>query len=307
MALKQSLAIRLSTLEARDKILQQIRKFFHNGVYLEVETPHRIPFPTPESYIDPVPSNSWFLHTSPELCMKRLLAAGCERIFQICHCWRSDERGSLHLPEFTMLEWYRSYCTYLDLMEECESLVRCVALALGKGDQISFRGIEIDLDLPWERITVRDAFQRYGGLSMEQALSRDIFDDIMVRDIEPQLGQTKPVFIHDYPAERGALARRKLTDPTVVERFELYIGGLELANAFTELTDHKEQRDRFLSEQDSRRSMGKSISPLPEKFLADLASMPPSAGIALGIDRLIMVLLDKNQIDDVVAFVPEDL
>ena len=307
MALKQSLATRLSTLEARDKILQQIRKFFHNGVYLEVETPHRIPSPAPESYIDPIPSNSWFLHTSPELCMKRLLAAGCERIFQICHCWRSDERGSLHLPEFTMLEWYRSYCTYLDLMEECESFVRCVALALGKGDQISFRGIEIDLDLPWERITVRDAFQRYGGLSMEQALSRDIFDDIMVRDIEPQLGQTKPVFIHDYPAERGALGRRKLTDPTVVERFELYIGGLELANAFTELTDHKEQRDRFLSEQDSRRSMGKSISPLPEKFLADLASMPPSAGIALGIDRLIMVLLDKNQIDDVVAFVPEDL
>jgi lysyl-tRNA synthetase class 2 len=307
MTLKQSLAIRRSTLEARDNILQEIRRFFHNGGYLEVETPHRIPFPSPEAYIDPIPSNGWFLHTSPELCMKRLLAAGCERIIQICHCWRSDERGSLHLPEFTMLEWYRSDCSYLSMMEECESFVRNMAKSFGKSEQLSFRENRIDLSLPWERITVRDAFQRYGGMTMEQALSQDTFDDIMVRDIEPQLGQTKPVFIYDYPAERGALARRKLTDPTVAERFELYIGGLELANAFTELTDQYEQRDRFLAEQDNRRSMGKSIYPLPEKFLAELASMPPSAGIALGIDRFIMVLLDKNQIDDVVAFVPEDL
>jgi elongation factor P--(R)-beta-lysine ligase len=272
-----------------------------------VETPLRIPSPPPESYIDAIPSDGWFLHTSPEICMKRMLAAGYERIYQICHCWRSDERGALHLPEFTMLEWYRSSTDYLGLMEECESLVRRVALATGGRERIFFRGREIDVRPPWERISVRDAFSRYGGVPMEQALARGLFDEVMVRDIEPRLGLDKPVFIHDYPAERGALARLKADDPAVAERFELYMGGLELANAFSELIDPREQRDRFLTEQACRCAGGKTVYPLPEKFLAELPAMPPSAGIALGIDRLVMVLMDAAGIDEVVAFTPEEL
>jgi len=271
-----------------------------------VETPLRIPSPAPESHIDALPSDEWFLQTSPELCMKRMLAAGYERIFQVCRCWRSGERGALHLPEFTMLEWYRAGACYLDLMEECEALVRRAARARG-GERIMFRGSEIDVRPPWDRITVRDAFLRYGGMPMERALELDLFDEVMVREIEPRLGLERPAFIHDYPAERGALARLKADDPAVAERFELYMGGLELANAFSELTDPREQRDRFLAEQACRRAAGKTVYPLPEKFLAELPAMPPSAGIALGIDRLVMVLLDAASIDEVVAFTPEEL
>jgi lysyl-tRNA synthetase class 2 len=307
MAGSWPLARRRAALEARAAIIQEIRLFFHAGGYLEAETPLRIPSPAPELHIDAIPSDGWFLHTSPELCMKRMLAAGYERIFQICHCWRSDERGALHLPEFTMLEWYRSGADYLGLMEECESLVRRVALATGGRERIFFRSREIDVNPPWERISVRDAFSRYGGMSMEQALARDLFDEVMVKDIEPRLGLDKPAFIHDYPAERGALARLKADDPAVAERFELYMGGLEVANAFSELTDPREQRDRFLAEQACRRATGKTVYPLPEKFLAELPAMPPSAGIALGIDRLVMVLLDAASIDEVVAFTPEEL
>lgn len=302
-----SLARRRKTLEIRALIIQQIRQFFHDGGYLEVETPLRIPSPAPELHIDAIPSVEWFLQTSPELCMKRLLAAGFEQIFQICHCWRSGERGCCHLPEFTMLEWYRSGTDYLGLMEDCELLVQHLALVNGLGTRINFNGREIDVTPPWERISVGEAFFRFGGISMEQALAHDRFDEIMVRDIEPNLGLDRPAFIYDYPAERGALARLKENTTSVAERFELYIGGLELANAFSELTDDIEQRNRFTDERELRRTSGKSVYPLPEKFLAELTSMPPSAGIALGIDRLVMVLLDKSSIDDVVAFTPEEL
>ncbi|MBP1752075.1 MAG: tRNA synthetase, class [Geobacteraceae bacterium] len=272
-----------------------------------MDTPLRIPAPAPESHIDAIPSGTWFLHTSPELCMKRLLASGFERIFQICPCWREGERGNLHLPEFTMLEWYRSGSDYRDLMDECESLLTGIAPLAGHGGTICFRGCSINLALPWERITVQEAFTRYAAVSMEEALEGDCFDEVMVTDIEPRLGISRPTFLLDYPAERGALARLREDDPTVAERFELYAGGLELANAFTELTDPVEQRLRFHHEESFRRSMGKSPYPVPEKFLVELSSMPPAAGIALGIDRLIMLLTDAETIDEVVSFTPEEL
>ena len=298
---------RRSALQARASILQAIRLFFINQGYLEVETPHRIPAPAPESHIDAVPSGSWFLHTSPELCMKRLLAAGYEKIFQICRCWRGEERGRLHTPEFTLLEWYRTESDYRALMEECEAFIQRVASTLGLGDKLHFRGQTIDLTRPWERISVEEAFQRYAPIPMRRALAEHIFDEVMVEKIEPHLGMSRPTFLYDYPAERGALARLKEDDPTLAERFELYIGGLELANAFSELIDVKEQRERFLSEQAYRRSLSKPSYPLPEKFLRELGTMPPAAGIALGVDRLVMVLLDAPRIDDVVAFTPEEL
>ena len=307
MAKNFPLARRQKVLRQRARILQEIRRFFINQGYLEVETPHRIPAPAPESHIDAIPSGPWFLHTSPELCMKRMLAAGYEKIFQICRCWRKGERGSQHIPEFTLLEWYHSGIDYRMLMEECATLIQTVASKVGLGEKIIFRDQVIDLTSPWERIPVREAFHEYAKTAMEEALKNGRFDEIMVRDIEPRLGIKKPTFIYDYPAQRGALARLKSEDQTVAERFELYIGGLELANGFSELVDPEEQRRRFEKENENRRTLGKPIYPVPEKFLEELKEMPPSAGIALGIDRLVMVFLDALSIDEVVAFTPEEL
>jgi lysyl-tRNA synthetase class 2 len=301
------LARRRKALHRRAQIVQEIRHFFIKQGYLEVETPHRIPTPAPESHIDAFASGTWFLHTSPELCMKRMLAAGYEKIFQICRCWRERERGSQHVPEFTLLEWYKSGSDYRGLMEECEALVQAVAASIGLGERIVFHNHQIDLREPWERISVEESFRRYAKTSMKDALEHNLFDEIMVQDIEPRLGIGKPTFIYDYPAQRGALARLKREDQTVAERFELYMGGLELANAFSELVDVEEQRRRFHVENMNRRSMGKSAYPIPEKFLAELDGMPPSAGIALGVDRLVMVFCDAATIEEVVAFTPEEL
>ncbi|MGZ3614457.1 MAG: EF-P lysine aminoacylase EpmA [Thermodesulfobacteriota bacterium] len=307
MAKNWPLARRKKALQQRARILQGIRRFFIEEGYLEVETLHRIPTPAPESHIEAIPSDTWFLHTSPELCMKRLVAAGYDKIFQICRCWRERERGSLHLPEFTLLEWYQTGGDYRSLMEECEGLIRSVARAIGLGQKIIFRGREIDLSEPWERISVKEAFHDYTQTFVTEALERNLFDEIMVQDIEPNLGVEKPTFIYDYPAERGALALLKKEDPTVAERFELYIGGLELANGFSELVDSREQRKRFNVENKNRQSLGKRIYSMPDKFLVELDDMPPSAGIALGVDRLVMVFLDSETIDEVVAFTPEEL
>ncbi len=307
MYANRALAERYANLAARASIIQGIRRFFCGKGFLEVETPFRIPAPAPEAHIDAAPAGEWFLHPSPEICMKRMVAAGYGQIFQICRCWRDGERGSRHLPEFTMLEWYRADADYLHLMDECETLIRSVACTVGKGNKLIFRGESVDLSGPWERISVRDAFRRYAGTTMEEALEQDQFDELMVEAIEPRLGLEKPTFIYDYPACRGALARFKRDDPTVAERFELYIGGLELANAFSELVDAREQYDRFTQEVSYRASLKKTAYPLPEKFLAELPQMPPTAGIALGVDRLVMVLLNAASIDAVVAFPPEEL
>ena len=301
------LTTRKRALQHRGQILQAIRTFFIEQGYLEVETPHRIPAPAPESNIDAVPSGPWFLHPSPEICMKRMLAAGYEKIFQICRCWRDGERGSRHIPEFTLLEWYKVGCDYRSLMEDCEELIRTVAATLGFGEKLPYRDQDIDLVGPWERISVEEGFKRYAQTPVAEALKHELFDEIMVRDIEPNLGIRKPTFIYDYPAERGSLARLKKDDPSVAERFEFYMGGVELANGFSELIDAEEQRSRFLLENEIRRLSDKSIYYMPEKFLGELKYMPESAGIALGVDRLVMVLLNAPSIDEVVAFTPEEL
>ncbi len=299
----RSLASRRRTLQQRARIVQTIRAFFVERGYLEVETPHLLPGNAPEAHIDPIPAGAGFLHTSPELCMKRLLAAGYERIFQICRCWREGERGARHLPEYTMLEWYRAGVDYTVLMTECEELLA----ALVPGRTLELGGAVVDLAPPWERLTVAAAFARYGSLPLEEALARDRFDEIVAFEIEPQLGRAKPTFLIEYPALLAALARTKPGHPTVAERFELYLGGVELANAFSELTDAAEQRRRFVRDEETRRAAGKRPGPLPEKFLAELAAMPPAAGIALGIDRLVMLLTGAGTIDQVVAFTPEEL
>ncbi len=275
--------------------------------YLEVETPVRIPAPIPEAHIDAVPSGDWYLHTSPEVCMKRLLAAGMPRLFQICRCFRQGERGQRHLPEFTLLEWYTAEVDYSHMMAQCEELIRAVARWNGFGERIVYQGETVDLSGIWDRLTVREAFERYASLSVEDALVRGKFDEVIAFEIEPHLGREKPLFLHDYPAECGALARLKPEDPSVAERFELYIRGMELCNAFTELTDAAEQRTRFQEEQTIRQKNGKPVYPLPEPFLDALADMPPASGNALGVDRLVMLFADAAEIDEVVTFTTEAL
>jgi elongation factor P--(R)-beta-lysine ligase len=300
-------AHRRKNLARRADLLRWVRRFFADGGYLEVETPVRIPVPLPEAHIEVIATDGWVLQPSPEICMKRLLAAGFEKIFQICKCFRKAERGRRHLPEMTMLEWYAVGETYLDLMTRCEELVLHTAQGLGAGRSIIYQGWAIDLTPPWERLTMADAFARYGSLSMAATLAQGDFDSVMGLEIEPRLGLERPVFLYDYPAEHGSLARLKPGDSSVAERFELYIGGLELCNGFSELNDVNEQRRRFAAEQALMQARGTTVHPLPEKFLAALAHMPPCAGNALGIDRLVMLFTDAAAIDEVVAFTPEEL
>lgn len=287
----------------RARIVQSIRAFFIGHDYLEVETPQRLPANAPELHIDAVACGEWDLQTSPELAMKRLLAAGYEKIFQLTHCWRDQERGQRHLPEFTMLEWYSSNCDYLSLMDECELLLR----HLVPSGTLSHQNRLIDIQSPFERLSVQNAFQRYCQCDAAQALTEDRFDELMAYEIEPHLGQERPTILYDYPAELAALARRKPEQPELAERFELYIAGLELANAFSELTDPVEQRHRFETDETARRKLNKRSRPLPEPFLLAMKQLLPSAGIALGIDRLIMLLTDTVTIDDIICFTPEEL
>ena len=288
-------------------MLHAVRNFFHGRGYLEVETPHLIAELSPEVHIDALTAGDRYLHTSPELCMKRVMASGYPKIFQICRCFRRGERGQTHLPEFTMLEWYRQGIGYKELMEDCESLISFTSEALGIGSRVSYQGMEIDLTPPWERLAVRDAFSRYAAMNMDKALNEECFDEIMVRDIEPSLGADKPVFLLDYPAPLASLAKVKTDEPALSERFELYVGKLELANGYSELNDPVEQRLRFQRDLKARNQAGRPLYPMPERFLDSLSRMPRAAGIAMGMDRLAMVFTDRANIDDVVSFAPEEL
>lgn len=291
----------------RARVIQLIRDFFIQNGYLEVETPIRIPAVAPEPFIDPVPSGSWFLQTSPELCMKRLLAAGFEKIFQICKCFRKGERGKQHLEEFTLLEWYAAGSTYLDLMQHCEDLFTYLGKHLGLGDILHYQGKRIELTPPWPRLKVADAFSRFAKTGIEAALKQNTFDEAVAFDIEPRLGNTKPVFLTDFPRSRCTLAKPHPKDPDTGQRFELFVAGLELCNGFTELTDPVTQKKNFRTEIDRRRRSGLPVPPLPGAFLDALAHMPDAAGNALGIDRLIMLLSGSPVIDNMVAFTPEEL
>jgi lysyl-tRNA synthetase class 2 len=291
----------LENLWLRARLLARARCFFEARGFLEVETPCRIPAPLPEAHIEPVGSDGWYLHASPESCMKRLLAAGAGSVFQICRVHRKGERGARHLPEFTLLEWYRPGADYQTLMDDCEALITGAARELGRGIP------GVDLGLPWPRLTVREAFARYAPCSMEQSLQDGAFDRQLAFHIEPSLDPSRPLFLLDYPAEKASLARLKSADPGFAERVELYIGGLELANGFSELTDAPLQTARFTEENRAREKAGLPVAPWPGRFIEDLARMPESAGMALGLDRLAMLFCGVRTIDEVTAFVPEEL
>ena len=219
----------LENLKVRAGVLRTIRAFFDARGFVEVETPTRIPAPAPEPHIDCPASGDWFLRASPELQMKKLLAAGLPRIYQIGPCFREGERGRRHSPEFTMLEWYRAEADYTDIARDMEELVRAILWARGSAP------------LPFARLTVREAYIRWAGWDPVEDWNQDRFDFDMATKIEPNLPKG-PLFLTDYPSPAASLARLKAEDPRVAERWELYVDGMELANAFTELTDSAEQR-----------------------------------------------------------------
>ena len=297
----------MKVLRKRAEIINSVRTFFINNNFLEVETPLRLPAIIPEAHIDSIGSEKWFLQASPELCMKRLVAHGYDKIFQICKCFRKNERGEKHLPELTMLEWYAKNETYIDLMNTCQNLIRYIAQHTKTDGVISYQNRPIDLKKDFLKLSVKDSFLQFSKTTMEQACAKGNFDEIMSFEIEPNLGIDQPVFLYDYPASLGSLAKLKQGCPDLAERFELYIAGIELANGFSELIDPKEQRKRFESELALRRTHGKKETPIPEKFLRDLSDMPETAGIALGIDRLVMLFCNLTTIDKAVAFTPEQL
>jgi elongation factor P--(R)-beta-lysine ligase len=266
-----------------------------------------------------------FLHSSPEFAMKKLLAAGEQKIFQICHVFRDKEEGSLHHPEFTMLEWYRVGETYEALMEDVVGLVATAASAV-KRDILRHGSCVVELDRAWRRLTIAEAFREFAGIDVLAEIPDpehsgggnfitvarasgvrcedddswdDVFHRIMLGRIEPSLSNGPPVFLTDYPSPVGALARPNQLDPRVCERVEAYVCGLELANGFSELRDPDEQRRRFERDRAVFAELYGEPPPIDEDFLSALAHMPDSAGMALGIDRLVMLLTGADHIRDV--------
>lgn len=202
-----------------------------------------------------------------------------------------------------MLEWYRTDAEHHDLMTDCEGLFA----ALSPNTQIVVQGNNIDLTPPWPRLPLAEAFRLYAPISLKEAMTTGCFEEILVNSVEPRLGKSSPLFLCDYPASYASLARLHPDNPEIAQRFELYCNGVELANGFTELNDAKEQRHRFELEQNTIRTQGRIPPPMPEPFLNDLSHMPNAAGIALGVDRLVMLLTGASQIDQVVSFTPEGL
>ena len=290
-----------SNLAMRARVIDAIRGFFRSEGFLEVETPVRVRTPAPESNIDAIPSDGWFLSTSPELYMKQMLAAGYERLVQITRCFRLGERGRLHNPEFTMLEWYRAGADYLEILADSERLVEQVCRQVGRWPVVRYQGLELDMRAPWKRMKVLDAFEAFAGWRPGSDPDPDRFDIDLVEKVEPAIGRQAPICLLDYPAAMASLARLK-QGAEVAERLEVYAGGLELANAYSELNDPEEQRRRFIGENEKRRKAGKQVYPLPERFLSVVGRMPSAGGCALGIDRLVMLLCDAASIDEVVAF-----
>ncbi|HEY3919421.1 MAG TPA: EF-P lysine aminoacylase EpmA [Stellaceae bacterium] len=321
-----SLARRRPYLEIRGRILAATRKVFAARGFIEVETPALQVSPGLEPHLKAFattlegPGESAaprFLHTSPEFAMKKLLVAGMPRIFQLAHCFRNAERGATHSPEFAMLEWYRAGASYLDLVADGEALLRAAGARL-----MTWQGRVCDPHAAWERLTVAEAFSRYVGIDILATIEdlgalavaaqplgiaphqgdswEDLFFRIFLAAIEPKLGIGAPTVLYDYPIAMAALARAKPGNPRLCERFELYVCGLELANAFGELTDAAEQRRRFAADQAKKRALYGETYPVDEDFLAALAhGMPESAGIALGFDRLVMLAAGATHIDDV--------
>ena len=329
-------ALRRERLVLRKRILDAVRSFFRERGYLEVDTPALQVSPGLEPHLkafatelhDPEDGRvaRRYLHTSPEYAMKKLLVAGLPRIWQLAHVFRNGERSATHHPEFSMLEWYSAGASYRDLMEECAALVRACQETAGI-DALTWRGRAADARCEWQRLSVAEAFRQHCGIDLlatapdplrpdagrlAEAASgigitphagddwETLFFRIFLERIEPSLGLSVPTILYDYPASMAALSRRHPDDPRLAERFEVYVCGLELANAFGELTDPAEQRARLLADQARKQALYDEVYPIDEDFLSALEhGLSPCAGIALGFDRLVMLATAANDIEDV--------
>lgn len=326
-------------LEKRAAVTERLRNHFRSQGFMEVETPILQVSPGNETHLHAPRAEltgrgderlTRYLRTSPEFAAKKLLAAGEDKIFEFARVFRDRERGDLHLPEFTMLEWYRARTPYEAVMADSVALAAVAAEAAGTGT-FAFRGRQADpLALP-ERLTVAEAFERHAkidllhtvkeGFGDRNALAAaarpcvrvadddswsDIFSKVLVEHVEPNLGQGRMTLLYEYPAPESALARVTAHDKRVSERFELYACGVELANGFGELTDAAEQRRRFEMAMDEKERRYGERYPLDEDFLAALATMPPASGVALGFDRLVMLAAGATKIDQVVWMPPAE-
>jgi lysyl-tRNA synthetase class 2 len=301
-------------LRERAAVLGRVRDFFDARGFVEVQTPALVPCPGLDLHLDAFEvaggdrgAPRWLM-TSPEYQMKRLLADGWQRIYQIAPCFRRGEVGRRHNPEFTMLEWYRADAGMDDVVRDTEQLVAAVV-----GGTVRLVDRAIDVRPPLERWTVCDAFARFAGWSREATLDaaehdEDAYFRTLVDRVEPALeGLDRGVFLVDYPASQASLARKKPGDPRVAERFELYVAGVELCNGFGELVDPAEQRARFEADRQARRERGLPVYPLDERFLEAVARMPPSGGNALGLDRLVALACGTTDIADVLAFTADEV
>ena len=344
----------IDPLLVRERAIDAIRSFFKTRDFREIETPLLVRHPGMEPHLDVFETRlstasgrvtAGFLNTSPEYAMKKVLAAGLPRIFQICKSFRNREESSrLHNPEFTILEWYRANAGYLDVMVDCEELICEMVNGISNRDvgrqtgslqsslnpmTLEYGDQRIDLTRPWPRLSVREAFQRYTGIDLDRTMDLEsmsiaamasgysvdctttweqIYHQIFLNEIEPHLGRGRPTILYDYPASMAALARVKPDDARYAERFELYIAGIELGNAFSELVDAGEQRRRLESEREERRETGRTLYDLDDDFIDALAAgIPPSAGIAVGVDRLIMLLANVASIRDVLWFPADEI
>jgi len=308
----QSLADRLSLLRRRQLLGQAVRAFFAARGYMEVETPYAVAAPGEEVHLRAVPAGRKWLNTSPEFAMKKLLAGGSGPIFQLARVWRDEPWSDTHAPEFTMLEWYSLGADMDALMAEAFALLRATL-----PPEVTCRGITTRLDEP-EFLTVAEAFTRYAGADVlgtegdAAALAaqagavlrdgegwEDLFFRLLLERIEPHLGRARATFLTHWPAAQAALARRCPDDARVAERFELYVCGIELGNAFVELTDAAEQRARFLADRARRHALCGPDWEMDEDFLSAVAALPACSGIALGFDRLAMLATGAPRIADV--------
>ena len=323
-------------LAARGRMQRAIRAWFEADGFTEVEAAalqvspgnetHLHAFATEALRADGSPGGRLYLHTSPEFACKKLLAAGETRIFDFSRVWRNRERGDLHHPEFTLLEWYRAEAPYEALMGDCATLLRLAAEAAGTRG-LRFRGREADPFAEPERLSLAEAFDRFAGMDLLSTVVgdgttdrdglaaaagavgvrtadddswSDVFSRVLVEKIEPNLGIGRPTILYEYPTPEAALARPSAADPRVAERFELYACGVELANAFGELSDPAEQRRRFEAEMVEKARLYGEAYPIDEDFLDALAHMPEASGAALGFDRLAMLATGASRIDQVI-------
>ncbi len=291
-------------LALRAKVLRLLRRALDGRGYLEVETPSRVRSPGTDVNIEAFASEDRWLITSPEFHLKRLLAAGMKKIYRIGSVFRKGERTGLHNPEFTLLEFYGAGLTWEGMIGETEAIIGEVVDGMGR-TKTAYQGRACDLRAPWKRLSVDDAFRAYAGWSPLCRFDEDRFYFDLVDKVERRLGVGSPTVLHHYPAPLAMLAKISEEDPRAALRFEVYVCGVELANAFEELTDPQEQRRRFERDLEQRRLRGLPEYPIDDVFLEALGDLPPCSGTAVGVDRLVMLIAGAENLDEVIAFPDE--